>query len=130
DQVGETHFLVMEFVEGKTLARLVQEQGPLPVARACHYARQVAEALRHAHELGLVHRDLKPSNLLVTPDGQVKLLDLGLARLQAEQPGTEELTGAGSLLGTPDYMAPEQWDDSRTVDIRADLYSLGCTLYH
>jgi tRNA A-37 threonylcarbamoyl transferase component Bud32 len=130
DQVGDTHFLVMEFVEGVTLAQLVRERGPLPVPLACAYARQAAEALQHAHEHGLVHRDVKPANLMLTLTGQVKLLDLGLARLREEQPAGEDLTGAGAVLGTPDYMAPEQWDDTHAVDVRADIYSLGCTLYH
>jgi serine/threonine protein kinase len=130
DQVGETHFLVMEFVEGVTLAQLVKDEGPLPVPRACAYVRQAAEALQHAHEHGLVHRDVKPSNLLLTSAGQVKLLDLGLARLREDQPAGDDLTATGAILGTPDYMAPEQWDNTHAVDIRADVYSLGCTLYH
>jgi tRNA A-37 threonylcarbamoyl transferase component Bud32 len=130
DQVGDTHFLVMEYVEGVTLARLVREEGPLPVPRACDYVRQAADALQHAHEHGLVHRDVKPSNLLLTPAGQIKLLDLGLARLREDRPAGEDLTAAGAVMGTPDYMAPEQWDDTHAVDVRADVYSLGCTLYH
>jgi serine/threonine protein kinase len=128
DQVDDTHFLVMEYVAGRSLSELVKEQGPLPVARACDYIRQAAQALQNAHEHGLVHRDIKPSNLLVTPAGQVKVLDLGLA-LVREEKAAAELTEAGQLLGTYDYMAPEQWDDTHAVDIRADLYSLGCTLY-
>jgi serine/threonine protein kinase len=130
DHVGDTHFLVMEFVEGATLARLVRDRGPVPVPLACACVAQAAEALQHAHELGLVHRDVKPANLLLTPAGQVKLLDLGLARLREDQPAGEGLTATGHVLGTPDYMAPEQWDDTHSVDIRADVYSLGCTLYH
>jgi formylglycine-generating enzyme required for sulfatase activity/tRNA A-37 threonylcarbamoyl transferase component Bud32 len=128
-RVGDSHFFAMEFIEGADLARLVKLQGPLPVARACDYIRQSAEGLQHAFEQGLVHRDIKPSNLLVTADGSlVKILDLGVARA----PGTEgsDLTATGSVVGTPDYLAPEQATNSRDVDIRADIYSLGCTLYH
>src|SRR5207237_8249292 len=85
---------------------------------------------QHAHEHGLVHRDIKPSNLLLTPAGQVKVLDLGLALLQSDQPASAELTATGQIMGTLDYMAPEQASDTHRVDIRADLYSLGCTLYY
>jgi serine/threonine-protein kinase len=129
-----TCLLVMEYVEGVELSRLVREQGPLAVDRACEYIRQAALGLQHAHEHGLVHRDIKPANLLLAAkSGTVKLLDLGLARLmQPEEEGAEPssaLTQEGVVMGTPDFMAPEQaWDCSR-VDIRADLYSLGCTLY-
>jgi serine/threonine protein kinase len=129
DQAGEIHFLVMEYVEGKSLADLVKERGPLPVAEACEYIRQAAVGLQHAHERGMVHRDVKPSNLLVTPGGQVKVLDLGLALFREDRPAVDELTEAGQVMGTPDYMAPEQWEDTHAVDIRADVYGLGCTLY-
>jgi eukaryotic-like serine/threonine-protein kinase len=128
-RVGDSHYFAMEFIEGADLARIVKQQGPLPVARACDYIRQAAEGLQHASEQGLVHRDIKPSNLLVTSDGSLlKILDLGVARA----PGTEgsDLTATGSVVGTPDYLAPEQATNSRDVDIRADIYSLGCTLYH
>jgi WD40 repeat protein/tRNA A-37 threonylcarbamoyl transferase component Bud32 len=131
DQVGERHFLVMEYVPGVTLARLVQEQGPLDAARACDYVRQAALGLQHAHKRGLVHRDLKPSNLIVTPEGQVKVVDLGLARLgEPVEGGSGELTDAGTVMGSVDYLAPEQADEPHRADIRADIYSLGCTLYH
>ncbi len=133
EEAAGTHYLAMEFVEGADLARLVKEKGPLPVARACEYVRQAALGLQHAHEQGLVHRDVKPSNLLLGPDGQVKVLDLGLARLNAvPSPECAEsvLTETGAVMGTPDYIAPEQVEQSNAVDVRADVYSLGCTLYH
>jgi serine/threonine protein kinase len=130
---GETagqHFLAMEFVEGRNLAQLVRAGGPLPVADACEIARQAAVGLEHAHGQGLVHRDVKPSNLMLTSDGTVKVLDLGLARL-LDSPGDHaEATGSQQILGSPDFMAPEQAQDSRQVDARTDLYSLGCTLYY
>ncbi|MCC6419073.1 MAG: protein kinase [Gemmataceae bacterium] len=122
------HFLVMEHVEGCDLARLVRKRGPLPVADACEAIRQAALGLQHAHEHGLVHRDIKPSNLLVTPAGQVKVLDLGLALLRGEM-AEGELTEVGQIMGTLDYMAPEQAFDAHCVDGRADVYSLGCTLF-
>ena len=121
-------FLVMEYVEGCDLASLVREQGPLPVADACEAIRQAALGLQHAHEHGLVHRDIKPSNLMLTPQGQVKVLDLGLALLHGEI-SEKGLTTAGQIMGTFDYMAPEQAFDPHGVDGRADVYSLGCTLF-
>jgi WD40 repeat protein/serine/threonine protein kinase len=128
-EVEGTHFLVMEFVEGLDLSNLVDRFGPLPIVDACAVVRQAAMGLQHAYEHGLVHRDIKPSNLMLTPAGQVKLLDMGLARLCGERPAQEELTGTGAMMGTADYMAPEQVSDSHSADHRADLYSLGCTLY-
>jgi serine/threonine protein kinase/Leucine-rich repeat (LRR) protein len=129
EQVGDTHFLVMEFVPGHSLAQVIQERGQLPVALACEYVRQAALGLQHAYEQGMVHRDIKPGNLMVTSAGQIKILDFGLARLASELPGGVT-TQEGYVLGTPDYIAPEQAEDSRQADIRADIYSLGCTLYH
>jgi WD40 repeat protein len=160
EQAGGNHFLVMEFIEGTSLARLVAEQGPLPVAVACDYARQAALGLQHAFEHGMVHRDVKPHNLMRTPLGQVKILDFGLARFVsecappveaqtcetaaatpppeasataagvAEGPAGGPLTRVGTVMGSPDFIAPEQLADPHGADIRADVYSLGCTLYH
>lgn len=125
----DQHFLAMEFVEGFDVSELIDRHGPMKVADACEVIRQAAIGLQHVHEQGLVHRDIKPSNLMVTPDGQVKILDLGLALLGEQQDGMDELTTVGQMMGTIDYMAPEQCDDSHVVDIRADIYSLGATLF-
>lgn len=128
------HYLVMEYVDGLDLARLAGRRGPLGVADACELARQAAVGLEHAHRHGLVHRDVKPSNLMLSTAGQTKLLDLGLALLDVGQTANDPLTGDQltvdrQCMGTADYMAPEQAGDSHAVDIRADIYSLGCTLY-
>jgi serine/threonine protein kinase len=123
-----THFLIMEYVEGKDLARLVHEHGPLPAGRACDYARQAGLGLQHAFALGMVHRDVKPANLLLTAPGAViKLLDLGLSCFVGSQAGQPD---AAVVMGTPDYLAPERARDPIHADIRSDIYSLGCTLYH
>lgn len=129
EQLGRAQLLVMEYVEGVNLAELVSQRGLLPVAESCELVRQAASGLQHIHEQQLVHRDIKPSNLLVSPTGVVKILDLGLATLKTGQSGGE-LTAEKQFVGTVDYAAPEQWESSRDVDIRADIYSLGCTLYY
>ena len=123
----------MEYVDGLDLARLVKARGPLPVANACNYLHQAALGLQHAHESGMVHRDIKPSNLMLSRQGGralVKVLDFGLAKVIREGPTDGTLTHEGQMLGTPDFIAPEQIADARRADIRADIYSLGCTLYY
>ncbi len=129
DRAGELRLLVMEFVEGASLFDVLKKKGPLPIPYACHYARQAALGLQHASEQGMVHRDIKPHNLMLTPRGQVKILDFGLARLASEQKHAGGLTRSGDFMGTPEFVAPEQAMDASKADIRADLYSLGCTLY-
>src|SRR5262249_807537 len=103
--------------------------GPLPVSEACAAVWQAALGLQHAYERGMVHRDIKPHNLMLTPDGTVKVLDFGLASLAEARDATEGLTGPGAMMGTPDYMAPEQAENPHRADTRADVYSLGCTLF-
>jgi serine/threonine-protein kinase len=156
--IGATHVLVMEYVEGIDLGKMVRQNGPLPIREACEYIRQACLGLQYAHEKGLIHRDVKPPNLLVTLPSKnrestaassessararplVKILDMGLARLQqvelgpdgnAERSVTQLYTPLGSvMMGTPDYMAPEQAVDFHSADIRSDIYSVGCTLYY
>jgi tRNA A-37 threonylcarbamoyl transferase component Bud32 len=140
DLEGDTPYLAMEYVPGITLQKLVDETGPLPMGQACDFIRQTALGLQHAAEQRLVHRDIKPSNLMVlAPNGLplpqrpvLKILDMGVARLfqvSEQEASLTTLTRDGSVIGTPDYIAPEQLEDPRGVDIRADLYSLGCTFY-
>ncbi len=128
---GAVYFLVMEYLDGVTLQELVDRRGRLTPERAAHYVRQAALGLQHAHEAGLVHRDVKPANLLVSRAGIIKVLDLGLARFFLDE--TDALTrehNAKAVLGTADYLAPEQGRDSHAVDIRADIYSLGATFFY
>ncbi len=127
EETAGMHYLVMDYVEGVTLAQLVRERGPLPMVQACDYVRQAALGLQHAFERGVVHRDLKPQNLLVQFPGVVMILDFGLARFVRES--DHALTHSGVMMGTPDFVAPEQATDAHQADIRADIYSLGCTLY-
>ncbi len=134
-QVGSVPFLAMEYVRGIDLGRLVEQSGPLPIYQACDFARQAALGLQHAHERGVVHRDIKPRNLLVTrpgPDAPIvlKILDFGLARLESDQDRENRLTRLGRTMGTIDYMAPEQAENCREADTRADIYSLGCALFY
>ncbi|HKM54978.1 MAG TPA: serine/threonine-protein kinase, partial [Isosphaeraceae bacterium] len=132
-RMGESLVLAMEYVEGLDLAKLVKVRGPLPVANACYYVHQAALGLQHAHEHGMVHRDIKPGNLMRARRGNrevVKVLDFGLAKVSREVPADGTLTYEGQMLGTPDFIAPEQSIDARKADIRADIYSLGCTLYY
>lgn len=128
---GAIHFLVMEFIEGENLDEYALRHKPLAIREACHAVQQAALGLAAAHERGMVHRDIKPQNLIRTTHGQIKILDFGLARLARPDHGpvAKPLTAEGAVMGTPDYMAPEQAGDSKHVDIRADIYSLGCTLY-
>jgi serine/threonine protein kinase len=131
--VGESLVLSMEYVEGYDLAQVVKGQGPLRVQQACNFVHQAALGLQHAHERGMVHRDIKPSNLMVAREGNkpvIKVLDFGLAKVTSEGLAESGLTHEGQMLGTPDYIAPEQIRDARSADIRADIYSLACTLFY
>jgi serine/threonine protein kinase len=134
DRVNQRHYFAMEYVEGIDLGKRLKLSGPLPPLEACRYMYQAAQALQHANDIGLVHRDIKPGNLLVTVGGShIKILDMGMARLQMAAGSAEEsqqLTLEGVIIGTADYIAPEQAKNPRSVDIRADIYSLGCTFYH
>ncbi|HWB12107.1 MAG TPA: protein kinase [Pirellulales bacterium] len=129
DNDGDVHYLVMEYIEGHDLKSVVDRDGPLSYRTAADYMRQAADGLAHAHEAGLVHRDVKPANLLIDAKQVVKLLDMGLARTSDEIDASLTKDHDERMLGTVDYLAPEQALDSHLVDPRADLYSLGCTLY-
>ncbi len=129
--VNGVHYIAMEYIRGMSLRRLVADHGPLSVSRAARLFAEVADGLEHAHEKGLIHRDLKPANIMVTPNGHAKVLDLGLAlAVDEELPSDRKIVGdKGYVVGTMDYIAPEQVDDPTGVDARADLYALGCSLY-
>ena len=138
EQANDNHFLVMEYVDGQNLAALVQRDSPIPIHDACQYISQVANGLQYAHGQGVVHRDIKPHNLMLS-DGTVKILDFGLASLaeltpitsgQGDMPDDLSLTAACSIMGTPDFMSPEQAASASRIDFRSDIYSLGATFYY
>lgn len=124
-----THYLVMEYIDGLDLSRIARSVGKLSIADACAIMRTIALGLSHAHSVGIVHRDIKPSNMMLSNAGQVKILDFGLAQHNLWDETSAELTTVGQLMGTLDYMAPEQAERAGAVDYRADLYSLGATLF-
>lgn len=126
---ANTHFMVMEYVEGEDLYEIVTKNGPLEFENAARYIAQAAEGLTHAHHRELVHRDIKPANLLRTPDGDIKILDLGLALVNQDDAESLTVLYNEKVMGTADYLSPEQAVNSHEVDLRADIYSLGCTLY-
>jgi serine/threonine protein kinase len=123
------YYIAMEYIPGKNLSKVVTEGGPLRVPRAARLMAEVASGLEHAHNQGLIHRDLKPSNIMITPNDHAKVLDLGLALMEGEEAEQSVIGGQGYIVGTMDYIAPEQTTDAAAVDGRADIYSLGCTLY-
>ena len=132
-RLGDSVMFAMEYVDGLDLSRIVKARGPLPVAHACSYIYQAALGLDHAHEQHMVHRDIKPSNLMLARQGNratIKVLDFGLAKVRSEGVVEGGLTHECQFLGTPEFIAPEQTVDPRNADIRADIYSLGCTLYY
>jgi serine/threonine-protein kinase len=128
DNEADTHYIVMEYVEGRDLQRIVEQEGPLPYERAADYIAQAAVGLQHAHEAGVVHRDIKPANCLVDKTGIVKVLDMGLAKFSTDENSLSAMH-KDSVVGTADYLAPEQAVNSSRVDSRADVYGLGGTLY-
>ena len=132
DQANGVHFLVMEFVEGSDLSALVKKNGRFSVEKAVDCVLQAAKGLEAAHKKGIVHRDIKPANLLLDAEGTVKILDMGLARLNGETEAAPqaELTSSGMIMGTVDFMAPEQAMNTKSADARADIYALGCSLYY
>ncbi len=129
DNQGDTHYIVMEYVDGDDLQTIVKKNGPLPFDKVAEYIAQAAQGLQHAHEVGLIHRDVKPANVLINSAGKVKLLDLGLALFADDEQASLTIDFNDKVLGTADYLAPEQALNSHKVDHRADQYGLGCTMY-
>ncbi len=129
DNQGDTHYIVMEYVDGDDLQTMVKKNGPMAFDKVADYIAQAAHGLQHAHDVGLIHRDVKPANLLVNSAGRVKLLDLGLALFSDDRQASLTIDYNDKVLGTADYLAPEQALNSHKVDARADLYGLGCTMY-
>jgi len=123
---GPKPYLVMEFIDGESIGDRIERDGKMPEEEAIRLICQIADGLACAHAQGLIHRDVKPDNIMVTRDGQAKLLDLGLAK---DMEGGAELTRAGQGLGTPDFMAPEQFRNAKNASVRCDVYSLAATLY-
>ena len=131
DQDGNLHFLVMEYVDGSSLLEIIKKKGPMNIERACHYIWQAAHGLDHAFRVGVIHRDIKPGNIMVDRFGISKILDMGLARFyQSDDDMLTKKYDEKSVLGTADYVAPEQTINSHDVDVRADIYSLGATFYY
>jgi eukaryotic-like serine/threonine-protein kinase len=130
DNMGDLHYFVMEYVDGRDLQQIVKDDGPLDYVAVADYIRQAAEGLSHAHQSGLIHRDVKPANLLVDQKNVVKILDLGLAKFTDENQASLTLAFDENVLGTADYLAPEQAINSHGVDARADIYSLGCSMFY
>jgi len=130
DKDGKVYYMVMEYVDGLDLQKIASQEGPLDYARAVRYIRQAAEGLDHAHGRQMIHRDIKPANLLVNRQDTIKILDMGLARLTGKDETSLTIDHNENVLGTTDYLSPEQALDSHNVDHRTDIYSLGCTLYH
>jgi serine/threonine protein kinase len=133
-EADSCHFLVMEFLDGHDLWAIMRSQSPLSVSWSCEVARQVALGLQHAHEQGMVHRDVKPSNIFVSPNPDfatphARILDFGLAHIATESLALNPVTQTGAVLGTPDYISPEQAMSAKHADIRSDIFGLGCTLF-
>jgi serine/threonine protein kinase len=127
---GKYHYIVMDYVDGVNLHELVSRIGPLPVDQATHYIAEAGAGLQHIYECGLIHRDIKPSNLLLDRQGMVRILDLGLARfIDDDRDNLTQQYGNHSVMGTADYLAPEQALQAKTIDIRSDIYSPGLTFY-